>query len=83
MFALALLSPLPFISPFTSVYADELPFQTQPSSNIPTFDSPVKTSALTVCRTCRKLRLSTIKAMVDDEPSPVAPKIAEYFIYSI
>ena len=41
MFALALLSPLPFVSPFTSVYADELPFQTQPSSNVPTPDSPV------------------------------------------
>ena len=44
MFALALLSPLPFVSPFVSVYADELPFEKQQSSDIPILDSPVETS---------------------------------------
>ena len=73
MFALALLSPLPFISPFTSVYADELPFQTQPSSNVPTPDSPVKTSATegSVELVASLIASDTvvIKAIVNDVPS--------------
>ena len=45
MFALALLSPLPFISPFASVDAsEESLLQAQSSSNISTFDTPVKTT---------------------------------------
>ena len=44
IFALALLSPLPFASPFPSVYA-QLPFEEQQSFDSPTFDSPVETSA--------------------------------------
>ena len=73
MFALALLSPLPFVSPFTSVYADELPFQTQPSSNVPTPDSPVKTSATdgSVRLVASQITPDTIviKAAVNNEPS--------------
>ena len=73
MFALALLSPLPFVSPFTSVYADELPFQTQPSSNVPTPDSPVKTSATdgSVELVASQIAPDTIviKALVNNEPS--------------
>ena len=74
MFALALLSPLPFVSPFTSADAsDESPFQTQPNSNVPTPDSPVKTSATDgpVELVASQITSDTIviKAAVDNEAS--------------
>ena len=74
MFALVLISPLPFISPFASVDAsDELSFQPQSNSNIPTFDSPVETSAFDgpVELVASQIAPDTIviKAIVDNEPS--------------
>ena len=74
MFALTLLSPLPFISPFASVDAsDEFLSQTQPNSDIPIHDSPVKTSAIDgpVELVASQIAPDTIviKAIVDNEPS--------------
>ena len=74
VFALTLLSPLPFISPFASVDAsDEFLSQTQPNSDIPIHDSPVKTSAIDgpVELVASQIAPDTIviKAIVDNEPS--------------
>ena len=53
--------------------SDELSFQPQPNSNIPTFDSPVKTSAIgdSVELVASQIAPDTIviKAIVDNEPS--------------
>ena len=74
MFALALLSPLPFVSPFISADAsDESPFQTQSNSNVPPPDNPVKTSATdgSVSLVASQITSDTIviKAAVNNEPS--------------